>query len=997
MKVIISNFRTYKEKVEYEFVDNTITLLKGVSGSGKSTIFEAISWCLFAGMQHILPNDIDGKTLKTCVILEIHNIIIKRTKPPNILKITFTDNDDQYLDQQAEEFIINKFGSKDLWLSSSYIIQGSRSPLVALSNVKKFELLNELTFGDDENEKTPEYYYNKIDEEHDKIKKIIGSEISECNGFTNAYESLLKTNANSYNNWGNKPKRTKEINNLKKLIIELKEECKMHNEKYMIALKNEEMVKEKNNLNDKLIKHNLDISTINILSLEKKLTNNKNLLKLLTDRNKLKILEKHCSLPKDENYEEKLLNWKNIYIFNKKTKREELISNNINYNKWNKWIKYKKWKDWKEYNNNTNIYYAWCKWKKIEYEESLDNEKKLEINNKINEYNTYIKNKELLEKLLIKEKYDIEMKKYLLYEEWEKNKNILDKYENDIKELETLQEKTNSQIRENKNLENIYKLTLNNYIKYKKRQDRRLEILLALENLNYNNCSTEKIGELELIHKQIYCPFCNNGLRLVNGSLEKGLFTKDEKEDKIQLLDNLKIIKKLQEELNTLPEEEIILEPIKPVLFDIDLLCLDKEIIKPKVKKINQPEKCIKPILPDNYYDGENYNINSLKELCKKEISKPEIMELQKVDMSKIKPKLYNYEEILLLLHNHDHDHNNYDIKILEKVNITELKKKIKNVIAEAEEMEEAEEVEEITNYIEEIPELDLKNINMEIISLQNIEEYNKLSEEIIKYDNNYSHYLTKEEYLNIILELEDEIEELDNKIKNYNETCLNIKFIKDKLSTLNIIEIENSKEIEEKMLKIKSEIDKTKQLIMDGENVINLDKQRKEIEQRKEKIIEYSNFEANLIKLRTIITETSTESMEEILNNINTYINIYLKELFYEDVIYLSLNTHKLLKKGDTKLQINLEIEYNGYIYDNINNLSGGEQDRITFALTLALSKVTSMPFLLLDECMASLNDDLKEICLEMLHNHFSNLTIINICHGIVEGFHNNTILIEK
>ena len=136
---------------------------------------------------------------------------------------------------------------------------------------------------------------------------------------------------------------------------------------------------------------------------------------------------------------------------------------------------------------------------------------------------------------------------------------------------------------------------------------------------------------------------------------------------------------------------------------------------------------------------------------------------------------------------------------------------------------------------------------------------------------------------------------------------------------------------------------------------------------------------------------------MEEILNNINTYINIYLKELFYEDVIYLSLNTHKLLKKGDTKLQINLEIEYNGYIYDNINNLSGGEQDRITFALTLALSKVTSMPFLLLDECMASLNDDLKEICLEMLHNHFSNLTIINICHGIVEGFHNNTILIEK
>ena len=49
MEINIKNFRNVKEQTIY--FNKGVNLLKGDSGSGKSTIFESVRWCLYGGMK----------------------------------------------------------------------------------------------------------------------------------------------------------------------------------------------------------------------------------------------------------------------------------------------------------------------------------------------------------------------------------------------------------------------------------------------------------------------------------------------------------------------------------------------------------------------------------------------------------------------------------------------------------------------------------------------------------------------------------------------------------------------------------------------------------------------------------------------------------------------------------------------------------------------------------------------------------------------------------
>ena len=146
------------------------------------------------------------------------------------------------------------------------------------------------------------------------------------------------------------------------------------------------------------------------------------------------------------------------------------------------------------------------------------------------------------------------------------------------------------------------------------------------------------------------------------------------------------------------------------------------------------------------------------------------------------------------------------------------------------------------------------------------------------------------------------------------------------------------------------------------------------------------------LDKLKKIIMEISYNSMNEIVQNINNTTNIFLQELF-DDEIYIKLSTCKNLKNEKEKMQINIQLKYKNFLYENLNQLSGGENKRISFALTLALSKIVGSPFLLLDEYMSNLNEELREKSIKILKKYFKNTTIIHTCHEIVNGYHDNVI----
>lgn len=181
--------------------------------------------------------------------------------------------------------------------------------------------------------------------------------------------------------------------------------------------------------------------------------------------------------------------------------------------------------------------------------------------------------------------------------------------------------------------------------------------------------------------------------------------------------------------------------------------------------------------------------------------------------------------------------------------------------------------------------------------------------------------------------------------------------------------------------------------LITCGEHVVHLTETKVNLETSQKQLLQYATYEGQLVRIKGIINEVSTNAMDEIVGSINETTNLILRDLF-EDEIQVLLATHKTLKTKDKiKLQVNLQILYRGLTYDNPSQLSGGEQDRISLALTLALAKVNGSSILLLDECMASIGAELRERCLKTLRIHMPNKTILHVCHEIVEGQHDSTV----
>src|SRR5579883_3314844 len=85
MHVKISGFKIHLN-LELTFEDGKMTLLKGESGVGKSTILQAIFWAFYGNMRSIYNNAKVTKNLSVTIILP--NMVIFRKKNPELLRLT---------------------------------------------------------------------------------------------------------------------------------------------------------------------------------------------------------------------------------------------------------------------------------------------------------------------------------------------------------------------------------------------------------------------------------------------------------------------------------------------------------------------------------------------------------------------------------------------------------------------------------------------------------------------------------------------------------------------------------------------------------------------------------------------------------------------------------------------------------------------------------------------------------------------------------------------
>ena len=142
MKIKLENFRCYENK-EYDLGDNGLVLISGASGTGKSTILNAIYFCLFGEGNKVVSH---GKT--SCKVeMEINlnkPMKISRTKRPN--RLVLEVDDDNIQDQAAQHIINRLFG--DMFDVSGYISQNGANSFILMNPADKLIFLERFAFKD---------------------------------------------------------------------------------------------------------------------------------------------------------------------------------------------------------------------------------------------------------------------------------------------------------------------------------------------------------------------------------------------------------------------------------------------------------------------------------------------------------------------------------------------------------------------------------------------------------------------------------------------------------------------------------------------------------------------------------------------------------------------------------------------------------------------------------------------------------------------------------
>jgi len=148
--------------------------------------------------------------------------------------------------------------------------------------------------------------------------------------------------------------------------------------------------------------------------------------------------------------------------------------------------------------------------------------------------------------------------------------------------------------------------------------------------------------------------------------------------------------------------------------------------------------------------------------------------------------------------------------------------------------------------------------------------------------------------------------------------------------------------------------------------------------------------------KTTRMLADVSASAVNEVVERISSITNAVLEKLFPDDPIAVFLEIIKTQRKGLSTggNSVSVMVKYRNVFYDSsVDLLSFGELDRVSLALTISISMVFGGSFLLLDECMASLDEELREECLGVLRTFLPEKTVINVCHLSVEGQHDETV----
>lgn len=901
LKVNFHRFRCWDD-LNIEAPIGSITLIKGNSGVGKTTLFQGIIWCLYGNIRLVTPNHMDKA--KTKVTIEIpYNLngidgllTINRQKNPNRLVVTHGSN--TYEDKVAQALIDDTFGNYDIWLSSCYIGQGCRNNFLTAPNTGKMELLNSIAF----HEEDPTFYIERLDSVLTDTDYDYKGKLSIFTNNLNNFQSTLGCiDIGKALSPDQVDTINQEISNLthRRHSLQIEKSQRDINlgilsnlERQLLQVNN--TIIETQNYNDQLMKPNDILSNMNI---------------------------KYKGYPIDtqDNIQSNIDRATDVIPLLQR--RDDLTLETRKYE--NQLLPYINFTDHKTYTQK-------------------------DLQNALSEETSYRNSQRLAQSLGV------------LYSE-QTIKNNIESYKNILSSQERLL------------LERDYSILQNEIIKLESNYNQHVTPLVFPEIIakeinppdyskyNTQNLST-KLSELLLKHGSVQahiqhlykghdvleCPHCKGPIRYQQGKIspaDMGPTNFDE-------------IKILQDELSKITS--------------------DISKIKQEINNLSNAE----------YAERSSYEHSLLLEQKRlsslKEQTKQLELEQQRRDITKqsqfqqiqnLKEQLQIVKDKLNLLPEFIGDHST------------------KRILTQGE-------IEQTHSKIAKLNTLTI--LSPPSISSQHIQSainHQKLLEESCAAQSNYH------THLNIIPEefRTESVQNIQSYIDNLRAYSKQIRDISAEILRLSNLKISLETQISTINEKIcvdpSPNIDKITNEILNFQELLSLStkahqaiEKHKQISKEREEIVNINNTLTDLHSLRQYAVDTECRILQEIVDSINSSIENVCSTLFDSD-ININLSLFKTMKTTkNVKPIANFSISYRGGTFDNINQMSGGEGDRASLALTLALNRLSSCPILMLDECLASLDINMKDAAIRTIRENTNN-TVLIIMHDGVEGIYDNII----
>lgn len=871
LTVDISDFRCWP-KLKIQIPIGSITLLKGCSGTGKTTILRSIAWCFYGNMRNITPkNNPDAKT-KVSISFPINHelMAITRSRNPRRLLVEYKNHCSE--DDVAQAIINDLFGNYDIWLASCCINQKRRNTFLAAPNTAKMELLHSIAF----HEENPADFISKIDDKYKLLELQYNTLLAEFNADIALHTPMLQS-----------------IN-------------------YDLALNSSQVA----TMTQELVVFNTHLDELVLQRSTRKAQ-----LQLLADlQKKLQTLPITPILPAVP-----------ISLSSKFPNMTPAAM--LQYG---------------------NTYLPLIQQRESMVTKLTTLKSKLKSNHLTDDYSTEEMSLALANDNLYQEELNYCRELDISYDLTAVN-SLIESYRNLLAAQDHLQLQQqittlNSELQQLKQGLTIPNVTIPTIIA--------IDIMTPTLSLDQqevlrqqiNTLTAEKsslsthLSHLKLGSDVVQCPNCNYNLRHVNRTLVKADVAPSNNDEIAEINSQLQKIETdiavKTRQLNLLIKDD----ETKRRAYDVAIKAEQQRLSKLNAEKSAAELKLQRLQLQYKQQEQKIIEVEAsiiqLQDKVKDMDDNTYQMLLSKQEIETVYGTISRLQELKYLslspVSNEVMASTNANNKLLREIAILE----------------------------KQLSELDIP----EVFSNDNVRSLTVINSNIVA-------------YLNSVEKIQNEIHRLTQNRKILEEQIVKAKVVVDDPSEEIIV-------LEQKIKDYKSQLEY-------NDKIVKAYSIHEMLSTKRQKLVDVNSEMTDMGYLRQHAKNLESQQLQSTVDCINQSVQSVCESL-YDSPLNISLQLFKTIKSTkDVKPIVNFTITNKGATYDNVDDISGGEGDRASLAITLALKRLSSCPLIMLDECVVSVDTNIIETTIKTIR-HNTNDTVLLTFPDFIEGLFDHVINVE-